>query len=73
MTRARLIYLVIVAGNTIGGLVVLVLLQIATFPALGLAWTPIHAAQATGLLTVAACARSTCAWVIRRIRDRRSA
>lgn len=73
MTGSRLHHLAIAAVNVIGGSIILIILQIATFPALGLAWAPIRALQATGLLTLAACARGACSWLARRVRGGRSA
>jgi len=69
MSRARMIGLVITAVNVIAGTAVSVILQVATFPALGLTWVPVHALQAAGLLTLAALVRRACASFIGRGRN----
>ncbi|WP_347312033.1 hypothetical protein [Defluviimonas sp. SAOS-178_SWC] len=73
MTWVRLMYLAIVGVNVIAGTIVLIIAQLVTFPALGLAWAPVHAFQAAGLLTLSALARGTLAWLVRRIDEGRSA
>jgi hypothetical protein len=71
MTRQQRMDLAVAAVNVIAGTGVSAILQVATFPALGLAWAPIHLAQAMGLLTLAALARGASAWFIRRGRNGR--
>ncbi|MBC7140495.1 MAG: hypothetical protein H5U17_17760 [Defluviimonas sp.] len=72
MTGSRLMLVTEAGVDVIAGSIISVALQLVTFPALGLAWAPIHALQAAGLLTLAAFARGTCAWFIRRVRGGRS-